>query len=269
MQQLHPKLVLGIMGNATSMALFLSPAPTFLKIFKAKSTKEYSGLPYMCALFNSMLWVLYGMPFVKPHSMLIISINVFGVAMELFFISMYLAFAAKQRKIQMMKYLTGVTTLYSAILVIILVALHSLSSRQQVVGSLGVVLSTTMYAAPLSVMGLVIRTKSVEYMPFTLSFCNFINSAVWSAYSLVTRDIFVAIPNGIGCLCGILQLVIYAFYYCKNTTPSKVENDKENMEGGKGDLYVSMHIVDNDKEKMEGGKGKLCVNAKELKYGGQ
>lgn len=237
--QLDPKLVLGILGNATAMALFLSPAPTFVKIMKAKSTQEYSGLPYVCTLFNCMLWVLYGMPFVKPHSMLIITINVFGVAMELFFISLYMAFAIKQSKIQMTRYLIGVITLYAAIIIITVRALHSLPSRQLVVGSLCVVMAIAMYAAPLSVMGLVIRTKSVEYMPFTLSLCNFINSAVWSAYSLVTKDIFVGIPNGIGCISGIVQLALYALYF-KNTTPSKVDNDEEKMEGGKGNLYVTM-----------------------------
>jgi solute carrier family 50 protein (sugar transporter) len=40
---------------------------------------------------------------------------------------------------------------------------------------------------------MVIRTRSVEYMPFLLSLFNLLNGAVWSGYSIVTRDIFVAV----------------------------------------------------------------------------
>eukprot|EP00250_Pteridium_aquilinum_P012006 c20449_g1_i1 orf=305-1168(+) len=227
------KIVLGILGNITAMGLFLAPTPTFVRIFKMKSTKEFSGLPYVCTLFNCLIWVLYGLPIVKPHSLLIITINVFGVAMELFFISLYVAFAIKQSKIKMTRYMACVALLYAVIIVITLFALHSLTSRQLVVGSLCVVIAVAMYAAPLSVMGLVIRTRSVEFMPFTLSLCNLVNSGVWTAYALVTKDIFVGIPNGIGCISGMVQLVLYGLY-CKNT--KKIDDDEENMGKGPGKL---------------------------------
>ncbi|KAI5059374.1 hypothetical protein GOP47_0025693 [Adiantum capillus-veneris] len=248
---MDPKLVLGILGNATAMALFLSPTPTFVRIFKTKSTEEFSGLPYVCTLLNCLLWVLYGLPIVKPHSMLIITINVFGVAMELFFITLYVVFATKKSKIKVTRYMTLVVIFYVAIIVITIFALHTLSLRQLVVGSVCVVIAVAMYAAPLSIMGLVIRTKSVEFMPFTLSLCNFTNSAVWTAYSLVTKDIFVGIPNGIGCISGIVQLILYALYY-KNSKKIKSEEEKLGKGQGKSDatyLQKSNTALSKDLEK--------------------
>jgi hypothetical protein len=39
----------------------------------------------------------------------------------------------------------------------------------------------------------VIATKSVEYMPFFLSFFLFLNGGVWATYALLDRDIFLGV----------------------------------------------------------------------------
>jgi len=39
----------------------------------------------------------------------------------------------------------------------------------------------------------VIQTKSVEFMPLTLSVCSSISSSLWLIYGLLIRDIFVAV----------------------------------------------------------------------------
>ena len=44
----------------------------------------------------------------------------------------------------------------------------------------------------------VIRTSSVEYMPFALSMCLFLNGATWLAYALSIKDVFqLVIPQSI------------------------------------------------------------------------
>ncbi|WOK97196.1 bidirectional sugar transporter SWEET3b isoform X1 [Canna indica] len=58
----------------------------------------------------------------------------------------------------------------------------------------------------------VTMTKSVEFMPFHLSFFSFLASAVWMAYGLLERDLFLAAPNLLGCPMGFLQLVLYFIY---------------------------------------------------------
>lgn len=39
----------------------------------------------------------------------------------------------------------------------------------------------------------VIVTKSVEFMPFYLSFFSFLNSSLWMAYGLLSHDLFIAV----------------------------------------------------------------------------
>eukprot|EP01018_Ginkgo_biloba_P008490 Gb_11313 [translate_table: standard] len=236
-------LVLGILGNATSLALYLSPMATFWGIFKLKSTQQYSGFPYVCTLFNCALWLLYGSPFVKPHSTLLLTINGAGFGLELFYLMSFLTFASKKKKgthashnyafyrainanfqglVKTMRLTFAMTMALAMVIAVTIFVLHTYSARQLVAGTLGVVLSIVMYASPLSVVKLVISTKSVEYMPFLLSFCNLVNSLAWSSYALVTRDIFVAVPNGVGFILGIVQLTVYCMY--RNSKPDLSAN---------------------------------------------
>eukprot|EP01018_Ginkgo_biloba_P032575 Gb_18499 [translate_table: standard] len=216
------KLVLGIVGNATSLGLYLSPLPTFWKIFKLKSTQEFSGLPYVCTLFNCGLWLLYGTPYVKPNSTLILTINGVGFLLELFYLTIFLTYASRKKKLITMHLTLAMSLAFATVVVVTLVAVHTYTVRQLVAGTLCVILSIAMYASPLSIMGLVIRTKSVDSMPFLLSFFNLMNALVWCAYSVATRDIYIAIPNGIGSLSGTVQLILYYLY--RNSKPAnKIE----------------------------------------------
>lgn len=45
---------------------------------------------------------------------------------------------------------------------------------------------------------MVIKTKSVEYMPFLLSLFVFLNATVWFAYAIIPEiDIFIAVRQSI------------------------------------------------------------------------
>ncbi|XP_057871473.1 bidirectional sugar transporter SWEET1a isoform X2 [Cryptomeria japonica] len=185
---------------------------TFWGIYKLKSTQEYSGLPYVCTLFNCCLWLLYGAPFVKPHSILLLTINGAGFVLEIFYLLSFLTFALKQKKVKTTRLAIAMTVAFVMVVVVTIYALHTYNVRQLLVGTLGVILSIVMYASPLSVVGDVIRTKSVKYMPFLVSLFTTLNALVWSAYSVIAKDIFIAVPNGIGFLLGVIQLVVYLIY---------------------------------------------------------
>ena len=41
----------------------------------------------------------------------------------------------------------------------------------------------------------VIKTKSVEYMPFLLSLVSFLNGCCWTAYALIRFDLYITVSN--------------------------------------------------------------------------
>jgi solute carrier family 50 protein (sugar transporter) len=61
-------------------------------------------------------------------------------------------------------------------------------------------------------MGTVVRTKSVEYMPLSLSVCTLLCALSWSVYAIYVGDATILVPNILGVLLAIVQLGLYATY---------------------------------------------------------
>merc|ERR1712187_742314 len=82
-----------------------------------------------------------------------------------------------------------------------------------------VLLNIILYGSPLVQLTLVVKTKSVEFMPFGMSFLTFVISCIWTMQGVVLFDLTVLIPNVLGVLLGAAQLVLYGLY-CGNTKSS-------------------------------------------------
>ncbi|WVZ99781.1 hypothetical protein U9M48_045031 [Paspalum notatum var. saurae] len=215
--------VVGIIGNFISFGLFLSPLPTFATILRKRDVEQFAADPYLATFLNCALWVFYGLPLVHPNSILVITINGTGLAIEVAYLSIYFAFAPRPRRLRMLGVLAVEVAFLAAVAAGVLLGAHTYEKRSLVVGSICVFFGTLMYASPLTVMRQVITTKSVQYMPFTLSFVSTLNGICWTTYAIMRRDVFIAIPNGMGTLLGLAQLTLYFCYYGGTTPKSGVE----------------------------------------------
>ncbi|CAK9206450.1 unnamed protein product [Sphagnum troendelagicum] len=209
-------MVVGIIGNICSFALFLVPIITFRTIIMRKSVGDFSGTPYVTTLLNCFLWVFYGSAAVT-NTTLIISINGAGLALEAIYISIHLIYgtAESRKKVGGATFMVMVCFAIMAICVMWKVALEN---RVLVVGSICVVVNILMYASPLTAMRNVIKSKSVVSMPIGLSVASFFNGLIWTAYGGIKGDKFILIPNGLGVGFCIAQFVLYGCYY--SSSPS-------------------------------------------------
>lgn len=54
-------------------------------------------MPYVATVLNCLFWVFYGMPFVHPDSLLVVTINSVGLVLELIYLAIFYIYAAEQK----------------------------------------------------------------------------------------------------------------------------------------------------------------------------
>ncbi|XP_031503661.1 bidirectional sugar transporter SWEET1-like [Nymphaea colorata] len=237
-------LIFGAFGNATALFLFLVPSITFKRIIKKQSTENFSGAPYVATLLNCLLSAWYGLPFVSPHNLLVSTVNGAGVAIESVYVLLFLIFAVDGKaRVKVGRLLCLVLLLFSGVVLVSMLALRG-QHRKIFCGFAATIFSICMYASPLGILRLVVKTKSVEYMPFLLSLFVFLCGTSWFIYGLLGGDPFLIVPNGFGCGLGALQLIIYAIY-------------KDWGGGGDGEKKT---VVNSSSSRKEGGDECLKVN---------
>ncbi|XP_073298304.1 bidirectional sugar transporter SWEET14-like [Primulina huaijiensis] len=216
----HPLVfAFGILGNLVAFMVYLAPLPTFYGIFKKKSTEGFQSVPYVVSLLSSILWIYYGIT--KSNIILLITINSFGCLIEAIYIAIFITYAPKKAKIITLKLLVLLNLVGFGCVVILTQFLVKGSERVQVIGWVAVALSASVYIAPLSVMKQVVRTKSVEFLPITLTLALLLNAVMWFSYGLLLRDFYITVPNVLGFIFGVLQVILYVIY--KNYTPKGQE----------------------------------------------
>ncbi|KAG8379473.1 hypothetical protein BUALT_Bualt07G0092100 [Buddleja alternifolia] len=207
----HWAFAFGLLGNVVSFMVFLSPIPTFYHIYKKKSSEGFQSIPYVVGLFSAMLWIYYAL--LKTNTTFLITINSVGCFIQTIYICFYLFYAPKKGRVQTLKLLVlliicgfGFIVLSTQFLV------KAISERAVIVGWICLIFSLCVFIAPLCILRQVIRTKSVEYMPFLLSLFLTLSAVMWFFYGLLIKDYNVAIPNVLGFSFGVLQMLLYTKY---------------------------------------------------------
>nr|GEU66723.1 bidirectional sugar transporter NEC1 [Tanacetum cinerariifolium] len=244
-------IVFGLLGNIISFLVFLAPIPTFYKIYRKKSSEGYQAIPYMVALFSAALLLYYA--FLKTNAFMIITINAFGCFIELTYLAVYLLYAPTSSKISTIKCILlfnigGI----GAVMVCSLLFVKDRQTRVEVVGWICAVINLAVFAAPLSIMRKVIRTKSVEYMPFGLSFFLTLCATAWFFYGFFVNDFYIAVPNIAGFLLGIAQMILYCVYKDSDKPLDKDRTRKPNKKStDREDHEVEVIVCDNHPQQQQ------------------
>nr|XP_029119187.1 bidirectional sugar transporter SWEET2a isoform X2 [Elaeis guineensis] len=209
------------MESQLILSLLYACRPTFKRIAKNHSTEQFSGLPYIYSLLNCLICFWYGLPCVAHGVILVATVNSIGAIFQLVYVALFIKYADKTKKLKMAGLLIAV---FCAFALVICVSLELLDDgrRQMFVGYLSVASLISMFASPLFIINLVIRTGSVEFMPFYLSLSTFLMSISFFAYGMLKHDFFIYVPNGIGTILGVIQLLLYAYYSRKSSSDCRL-----------------------------------------------
>uniref|UniRef100_A0A0R0JI46 Sugar efflux transporter SWEET15 n=1 Tax=Glycine max TaxID=3847 RepID=A0A0R0JI46_SOYBN len=182
MSHSHLSFAFGVLGNIASFVCFLAPLPTFYRVCKKKSTEGFQSIPYVAALFSAMLWIFYA--YVKTGETLLITINAFGCVIETIYLAVFITYCPKKARMSTLRMIVLLN--FGGFCTIVLLT-HLLAkgeeARVKLLGWICVVFATSVFAAPLSIIRVVIRTKSVEFLPFPLSLLLLISAIMWLLYA--------------------------------------------------------------------------------------
>jgi solute carrier family 50 protein (sugar transporter) len=91
------------------------------------------------------------------------------------------------------------------------------------------------YGAPLSTIYTVLKQRSAATIHVPTMLTNTANGSFWAAYGVAVLDPFIAVPNAIGALLGLIQIVLCLLFprnpkTTTTTTTTSISNDKNNNE---------------------------------------
>ncbi|XP_009778140.1 bidirectional sugar transporter SWEET1a isoform X3 [Nicotiana tabacum] len=162
----------GILGILNSLLLLLAPMITFQRVIRKRSTEKISGIPYVISLFNCLFSMWYSLPFVSPNNMLVTIIGASGTSIQATYVLIFLIFAPSWKE---KAKISGILFLLFLIFsTVALVSIFALHGYKRMLfcGLVSAIVGISMYGSPLTIM----------------------------------------VPNVVGALLGLVQLILYAVY---------------------------------------------------------
>ena len=215
--------IFGWIGTAISTFFYLAPVVPFLKLIKGEITiKESPGILLICTFMNCVLWGDYGL---LLDRFLQYFPNGLGGAITLIWITIYLIHLAKRE--------IGYALLYIFILIVSVTGIALLFFfivPSAVTGKIVLVFNVLMYASPGEKMITVCKTGNYNLIPIWSTIGGTACSACWLIYGIYLNDWNVIIPNALGVLCSIVQIIVYIVYKGKNKGTNKEVDETDQGE---------------------------------------
>ena len=209
--------IFGWVGTVICIYFFVSPVVPFIKLIKGEITyKESPGILLICSFMNCILWADYGL---RKDRFLQYFPNGLGGSITLVFITIFLIyFAGKQLPFAL---------LYTVALALVVAGIAILFYKidSYYTGLVAMIFNVLMYAAPGEKMYTVCKTGNYELIPIWSTIGAAACSGCWLIYGLYLLDSNVIIPNVLGVICAIIQIIVFYIFKGKEKKIDKIEGE--------------------------------------------
>jgi len=218
---------IGKAADLSCVYLFAAPLlQVILPVIKNKTTGDFTDIPFVLTMINCTLQVFYQFP---NRNMDAFEINVLGMALNTAWLVVFFIYN-DNRKMISAKILGLILTCAAVEGISMIMQANGSTEAQgvQMVGNIAVIFNIGMYGAPLAALGTVIATRSVDTLPITIVLACLLASFLWGLYGKWLGDYVIGIPNDIGVILAVVQVIIWAKY--RNATP--VQARDKLLDGG-------------------------------------
>ena len=212
--------IFGWVGTGISTFFYIAPIVPFIKLIKGEITyKESPGILLICSFMNCILWGDYGL---LLDRFLIYFANGIGGVITLIWIVIFIIHYVEKR--------FAMALLYNLILIIAIIGIAMLFFfivPYEVTGKIAMVFNVLMYASPGEKMITVFKTGNYKLIPIWSTLGGTACSACWMIYGIYLVDWNQIIPNALGVIFSIIQIIVFLFYKLKNGNEVKEVDSSE------------------------------------------
>ena len=95
----------------------------------------------------------------------------------------------------------------------------------KITGLIAMIFNVLMYAAPFEKITKVFKTRNHNLIPIFSTIGGFFCSLCWLMFGIYKSDRNLMIPNALGLLCAIIQVIVYLVFYCKKRSEENFDID--------------------------------------------
>ena len=208
--------IFGWVGTALALYFYIAPIVPFLKVIKGEMTwKQSPGVLLLCSFLNCILWSDYGL---ITNQFLLYLANGLGGTITLIYITIFLIHVADRKVL--------LSLFYNFFLICCIVEIYFVFYYlvpSKVTGIIANVFNVLMYAAPGEKIYQICKGASYQLIPIWSTIGGTACSTSWMCYGIYQKDIYVVIPNALGVLASIVQIVIFVIYRRKQKNKAQSE----------------------------------------------
>lgn len=225
----------GIVLYTTSMIMWIAPIKSMYNLYHNKNEWEVPYNFYLVSLTNCLFWVIYGL---QEEIWPLWSVNIPGMISFMGCIGFFMQY------VQMRKFELVALILLMPVKLFIVAYVCYYYVPSYYTGIIALFFNIIMYFMPIEQIYYVIKAKNNVYIELWLAIALFINTLAWSIFGILLSDNWdIIIPNGVGFIISIIQLVVW----CKYRVSKKYDKLSKNEDT----VEHSRVSISDDKELQE------------------
>ncbi|KAJ9505918.1 hypothetical protein QJQ45_017029, partial [Haematococcus lacustris] len=214
--------VVPALGAVVSLLMYASPVMAVMAASKTKNMGDLNPVPFAITVANTIVWGTYALAVhlatsagLIKQDVFVTTPNVLGVVVAMYCALSCYGLAHEETRDRMRLILCGESAILAALGVATSFGASTLQEQLNIWGIAGNCISLVYYAAPLSSMAEVLKTRNSASILLPLTVMNLANAALWTTYGMALQDVFIYAPNGIGLVLSLAQLGLACIYPSK------------------------------------------------------
>ena len=217
--------MLGWIGTIVSICFFASPAPKFYYLIKKKV--RYEDINIIIILGNyisSVVWLIYGFSIKLKQIKICYSI---GALLSLIWIWIFLTYMSKKKMTKAMILLMALSVLTFAIYIILTVVI----TDKKLIGNICFIVCSLSYISPAQLIIKVINSKNYKLISIYSAIIASIGYGSWTIFGLFKFIGNIIIPNLVGLVFSLAQIILYRVYKNKTALTEELNNISHSVIG--------------------------------------